>query len=64
MKIGSRVPRGRTVAQIAKDAGVRMAETSTLPLSARATPKERAVARESLKRRCPYLFTKSRKGKS
>ena len=59
-----RVPKGLTVKQLLQRAGVRLAEPSILPLSMRASDRERAEARESLRRRCPYLFTKRKPGES
>jgi len=51
------VLRGKTVNNIARAASVKIAEVSMQPLSQGATDKERIAARESLRKRCPYLMT-------
>ena len=60
-----RVPRGPTVNDLIRQAGLKPPSgPSTLPLSMRASDTERAKAAAQLRKRCPYLFSKTGPTKS
>jgi hypothetical protein len=59
-----RVPKGPTINDLLRRAGVVPAQISLLRPEHRASASDRAKAAESLRRRCPYLFSKSGKRKT
>jgi hypothetical protein len=59
----SKVSRRRTVKQIMREAGLKLGSgpSDFLPMSCRASDKERDKARRDLMKRCPYLFPPKKK---
>ncbi len=58
-----KIRKGPTVKDLVRHAGLAPSHDrlSLLPAKDRASDKERAEARESLRRRCPYLFKRREK---